>query len=93
MRTHKDVDAAVEQSAKHFLPPLALDDAREQLHAHGHVLQELANRSQVLFGQDLCGCHDTRLKAIVQGDEHGHKRHQSLTRAHVALQQAVHLTP
>ena len=45
----------------------------------------------MLFGQDLRGCHDTGLIAVVDGDEHRHQGHQRLTGAYVALQQAVHL--
>ena len=45
----------------------------------------------MLFSKNLGRCHDTRLKAIVQGQQHCHQRHQSLTASHIALQQSVHL--
>ena len=45
----------------------------------------------MLFGQDLGGCHDTSLEAVVQGDEHSHQGYEGLTTAHIALQQTVHL--
>jgi hypothetical protein len=33
------------------------------------------------------------LKTVVEGYEHGHKGYKSFSRAYIALQKAVHLTP
>ena len=46
----------------------------------------------MLLGEYLGWCHDARLIAVAERDEHGHKCHEGLSAAHVALQQAVHLT-
>ena len=40
---HENLHRAVVQPAEHLLAALALDHAREQLHAHGHLAQEVAN--------------------------------------------------
>ena len=39
----------------------------------------------------FCRGHYAGLKAVVDGDEHGHQCHERLAAAHVALQQTVHL--
>ena len=46
----------------------------------------------MLFGEDLRGCHDTGLIAVVDGDEHRHQGDERLARADIALQQSVHLS-
>ena len=45
----------------------------------------------MLFGENLCGSHDARLVAVIYGDECYHEGHESLSAAHVSLEQAVHL--
>ena len=91
MCAHEYLYGAVDQSLKHLLALSALDDAREQLYADGHIAQELLDSLQMLLSQYLGGSHDAGLIAVVQGNEHRHQRHQRLSRTHVALQQAVHL--
>ena len=92
MCAHEYVHAAVGESLQYVFPSLALHYARKQFHANVHVAQELAYRGEMLFGKDFRGCHDACLESVVQGDEHGHQRHECLSAAHVALQQTVHLS-
>ena len=92
MSAHQDVDCSVQQSVQYLLSLLAFDDACQQCHADGHVVQEVHDGLQVLFGQYLRRRHDASLITIVQGDEHGHQCHQCLARAHIALQETVHLS-
>ena len=47
---------------------------------------------QVLFGEDFRRGHDASLKTVVECNEHRHQGHERLARAHIALQQAVHLS-
>ncbi len=93
MRTHQDVYRTIRQPVQHLLPAPPLDDAREQCHTDGHVVQKVHDGLQVLLGQYLRRGHDAGLVAVVQRNEHRHQCHQRLAAAHVALQQAVHLAP
>ena len=92
MGAYEDMDRTVQESVKHFLTPFAFHDTREQGHAYGHVFQEAHDGLQMLFGEDLRGCHDTGLIAVVDGNKHRHQCHQCLTGADIALQQSVHLS-
>ena len=91
MCADKNLHIAAHQTFEHLAAALALDDAREQFHAYGHVAEKVANGGEVLLCQDLCGCHDAGLIAVVDRQEHGHEGHERLARPHVALQQTVHL--
>ena len=92
VRAHQNLHLASEQSVQDVLSLFAFHNAGEQFHAYRHILQESLDGLQMLLCQDLRRCHDTGLKTIVQRDEHCHERHQRLAAAHVALQQAVHLS-
>ena len=52
--------------------------------------QEFLHSGPVLPCQQLGGGHDDRLLAVFQGEPGAGRRHQSLARAYVALQQPVH---
>ena len=54
-------------------------------------MQEFPDSLQVLLGQDFRRSHDAGLIAVVDGNEHGHQCYEGFARAHVALQQTVHL--
>ena len=92
MCAHEDIDTAVGKTCQNLLALLTFDDTRQQLHPDIHTLKEVANGLQVLLSENLRGCHDASLEAVVDSDEHGHKRHKGLATAHVPLEQAVHLT-
>ena len=92
MSTHKDVDFAPHQSFEHSGSFLPLHCASEQLHPDGEVAQKLAQGVKVLFCQNLGGCHDAGLVAIVDGDECHHESYQRFAASHVALQKPVHLS-
>ena len=87
----KNFHIAAYQAIEHLAAALALDDAREQFHAYWHVAEKVANGGEVLLCQDLRGCHDAGLIAVVDRQEHGHEGHERLARAYIALQQTVHL--
>ena len=91
MCSHQQMDAAIYESLHDRLSPLSFHDTGQQFRPHRHVAQQFADGLQVLFGKNLSWRHDTRLIAVVERDEHGHERHERLSRPHVALQQAVHL--
>ena len=89
---YKNLDATVEQAFEHLLASFALDDTGQQFHSDIHSFQKVGDGLQVLFGENLRRCHDTRLITVVEGDEHRHQGHQCLSAAHIALQQTVHLS-
>ena len=91
MRAYQDVDASVLQTFLDGFAALALDVSCQQFDADGHLLEERAERLQVLLGKNLGWGHDACLATVVDGDEHYHECHECLAAAHVALQQAVHL--
>ena len=45
----------------------------------------------MLLGQYLCGGHQACLIAVVESNEHRHECNECLARAHIALQESVHL--
>ena len=92
MGAYEDVDRTVQESVEHFLSPLAFHNACEQGYPYIHIFQEAHDGLQMLLGEDLRGCHDTGLIAVVDGDEHRHQGDERLARAYIALQQTVHLT-
>ena len=65
--------------------------AFEQDHGNLHAFHQLGDILIVLFCQDLCGCHQCRLIAIFDGQQHGKKGHDRLAATHVALHQTGHL--
>mgnify|MGYP003295124105 CR=1 FL=1 len=68
-----------------------LGGTREYRHTNAYALRKARHRGVVLARKNLGRCHNTRLKAIIDSQEHRHKRHHSLAAANVALQQAIHL--
>ena len=88
---HKNLDVARYEFLQNALPAFAFHHTCEQFYLNRHVLQKAAQCLQMLFGQNFGGCHHASLKTIVDGYQHRHECHQRLARAHVALQQAVHL--
>ena len=92
MGSHENLDVARSQVGKNLLSLLALHDTRQQFNPDVHALQERADGLQMLFGKDFRRSHHTCLITIVQGDEHGHQRHERLARTHIALQESVHLS-
>ena len=89
--SHEDVHAAAGESVEHGLAPFALHDAGEQFHPYVHVAQKLAYRGEMLFGENFRRCHYASLVSVVESYQHCHQCHESLSAAHVALQQPVHL--
>ena len=85
MGAHEDVDVACGQIGEYLGALFAFHHAREQFHPHVHAFEKREQGVKVLLGQYLCWGHDARLKAVVHGDEHGHKGHQCLARPYVAL--------
>ena len=47
----------------------------------------------MLGSQNFGRSHHAGLESVVQGNQHGHQGHQSLSTSHVSLQQPVHLPP
>ena len=88
---HEYIHLSRHQTLEHIAAPASLDSSGEQFHSHVHVAQEIAYGVQMLFGENLCRSHDARLIAVAHGYEHGHECHERLARAHIALQQTVHL--
>ena len=88
---NKNFHIAAHQAVEHLAATLALDESCEQFHAYWHVAEKVANGGEVLLCQDLRGCHDAGLIAVVDRQKHGHEGHERLARPHVALQQTVHL--
>ena len=76
---------------KYFGALLALHHSREQFGAYVHTIKKLAYCGKMLLCQYLGRRHDTRLIAIAQSYENGHKRYERLARTYIALQQTVHL--
>src|SRR5476649_608132 len=61
--------------------------------SHATVAQRLEPRTQlarVLFSEDFGRCHQRRLITSVDGLRGGERRHNRLSAAYVALQQALH---
>ena len=54
------------------------------------MLQQTRDAQQVLLGENLGGCHEGDLQAVLHGDERRQQRHNRLARADVALQETVH---
>ena len=92
MCAHQYLDISTNQSIEHFLALLSLHHTREQFHPDVHPLEKFTDGLQVLFGKNFGRSHQTGLITVVEGDEHGHQRHEGFTRTHVALQQPVHLS-
>ena len=92
MGSHQQVYVTREQALEHLLAPLAFHASREQSHTYGQPLEHRRQRGVVLLGQYLRGRHDAGLVAVAYGDERCHERHQCLAAAHIALQEAVHLS-
>ena len=67
--------------------------ARQNTHVQAHGVGEGFQAIVVLVGEDFGGGHHTGLGTVVDGQEHGNKRHDGLAAAHIALQQPVHLPP
>ena len=93
MGTYKDMDGAIKQTFKNFLTTFAFYDTSKQGYTDVHIFQKTHDGLQVLFCEDFRGCHDAGLIPIVDGNQHRHERYQCLARAHIALQQTVHLSP
>ena len=90
--SHEYVYLALGQTVEYVGASSSFDHSGEQFYVYIHISQHLADGGQVLLCQYLCGRHDARLVAVAYGYEHGHERHQRLARAHVSLQQPVHLS-
>ena len=45
----------------------------------------------MLPSKDFGRCHQASLKSVINSQQHGHRRHNGFTTAHIALHQAVHL--
>ena len=93
MGSHEYVYLALGQTVEYVGASSSFDHSGEQFYVYIHISQHLADGRQVLLCQYLCGRHDARLVAVAYGYEHGHERHQRLARAHVSLQEPVHLLP
>ena len=91
MRSHQYMHLARSKTLQNLLAFLAFHDAREQFHAHRHVAKKLFYRGKMLLGENLCRSHDACLIVVVYGYQHRHQGHKRLSRAHVSLQQTVHL--
>ena len=91
MGTHQNLHLALGEPFQCLLAPLSFDDARQKFHLHVHTLQKTLDGVIMLLGQNLRGSHDASLKSVVKRYEHRHEGHQRLARAHIALQQTVHL--
>ena len=59
--------------------------AHKQLDFDVETGEHLGEAGIVLRGQNLGGCHQAGLAAVVEGDEHGEQCHQCFATAHVAL--------
>ena len=46
----------------------------------------------MLTGEDLGGCHHTRLIAVVHAEKHGEERYEGLAAPYIPLDEAIHLT-
>ena len=80
------------QSIEHRSSTLSLDIAREQFDSDAQFFELGGDPFVVLFGQDLGRRHDARLKTIVERQQAGERGHHRFARAHIALQQPVHLS-
>jgi hypothetical protein len=73
------------------LTPLACGGcSSEERQPEPRMLEETANRDEVLLGQDLRWRHEGDLKVVFHCDERSHERHDRFARSHVSLQQTVH---
>ncbi len=102
VRAHHDVDRAAAQPLEHRRPLLGAELAGEQLDrqrplaaehrvvVEAEPLEVLADRDQVLLGQDLGRGHQGALASAVDRRQQRRQRHHGLARSHVALEQAVH---
>ena len=91
MGTYKDVNLTILKRLEKRHPLLGSGAAGEQLHPHRQVAQHAAQCSEMLFGKYFSGGKQAGLVAVVLGKQHRHQCHKSLSAAHIALQQTIHL--
>ena len=92
MRPDEHLHFARCQSIEHHSSTLSLDIAREQFDSDAQFFELGGDPFVVLFGQNLGRRHDARLKTIVERQQAGERGHHRFARAHIALQQPVHLS-
>ncbi len=90
VRPHHDGDIPGRQVRQHLRPGLALDPARQQLHADVERTEHLAYGHGVLLGQHLGRHHERPLVPALHRTEQRGQRHHGLSRADVALEEPVH---
>ena len=91
MGTDKDLQLAVHQRlVDGGAFPLARR-ACQKSYLHAQPFGQRLNRFQVLSCENLGGCHNACLIAVIQSYQGCHESDYRLATAHIALQQAVHL--
>ena len=93
MGADEDVERAVEELRVNFPALFGAGGAGEKAHIDANLRGKRADGLVVLSGKNFGGSHHAGLIAVVDGQKHGHQRHEGLPGTDVALHEAVHLAP
>ena len=87
---HQQLDRAIEQPHQDRFALASLGAARQQRDLHPRRTEHLAQRLEMLAGEDFGGGQQRGLLARLDRDQHRIQRHHGLARTDIALQQAQH---
>ena len=90
MRAHHQHGLPAGHLRHHVFAQLAFAAAGEPGGGHAQRLQPAHQLAEMLFGQDLGGCHQRTLPARGHGHRRGQRGDHRLARSDIALQQPVH---
>ncbi|OPZ10824.1 MAG: hypothetical protein BWZ06_01832 [Bacteroidetes bacterium ADurb.BinA261] len=91
MCSDQNIDITRQQIGVNFFPFLRSGRSGKQCHLHIHIGQKLRKRSEMLQSQNFGGSHQTRLKSIIDGNQHAQQRYKRFSASNIALQQSIHL--